>query len=285
MAIFHVMHCIPPNSRNMHGLNGYKEVIDSVLWGLAKLGHEIGYSINEFNPKATNIVWGAQVLPISFLKQLPANSIAYNFEQMRGILPGDMPPSIAHIAQHLQVWDYSTANMEEWSRLGVNDAKLVPVGYAPVLTRIHQLGVKNQDIDVLIYGLSGNKRLRVFHALAQAGVNVMFVSGLYGEARDSLIARSKIVLNVNLYDHARIFEIVRVSYLLANKKAVVAMLDPNTSVEEDLKRAIKFSTLESIVGDCIQLLEQDNERLQLETAGFETIIKRDIRPILESALA
>lgn len=30
MAKFHLMHCIP--KPNMHGLNGYKEVIESVAW-------------------------------------------------------------------------------------------------------------------------------------------------------------------------------------------------------------------------------------------------------------
>ena len=38
--------------------------------------------------------------------------------------------------------------------------------------------------------------------------------------RDDLIARAKVVLNINKHQ-AKIFEIVRVSYLMANAKAVV----------------------------------------------------------------
>ena len=51
-----------------------------------------------------------------------------------------------------------------------------------------------------------------------SGANVIPVFGLYGPPRDALIARSKIILNMHLYD-AKVFEIVRVSYLLANLHA------------------------------------------------------------------
>ena len=43
-----------------------------------------------------------------------------------------------------------------------------------------------------------------------------------GKTRDDLIARSKLVLNVNRYKHARVFEVARVSYLLGHGKAVVS---------------------------------------------------------------
>ena len=277
------MHCIP-NSR-MHGLNGYKEVIETVRWGLEKLGHKVSYSVNSANTKATNIIFGAHVLPIDFLTKLPSSSVVYNFEQMRGLPLDEMPPSIRLISEHFQIWEYSKSNLEMWEQLGVNDVKLVPIGYAPILTRIHKLKNQDQDIDVLIYGLSGDKRIDAFHRLSHAGIKVIFVSGLYGDARDMLIARSKIVLNINLYDFGQIFEIVRVSYLLANKKAVVATVDANTTVEEDMLNAVKFTTIENIVDVCAELLEHDRSRIELERAGFENFIKRDITTILLSALS
>lgn len=65
----------------------------------------------------------------------------------------------------------------------------------------------------------------------------------------------------------------------------MATLDENTAIEDDLINAVKFSTLESITEDCAELLAREDKRLAFETAGFETIMKRDIRPILERALA
>jgi hypothetical protein len=280
MARFHLMHCVP--HPRMHGLNGYKEVIESVAWGLAQLGHEVGYALNRYEPAATNIVFGAQVLPIDFLSRMSRDTVVYNFEQMRGLSKDAIRPEIQFYAQHLKVWEYSASNMDSWAALAAPDVRLVPVGYAPILTRIPK--PQTQDIDVLIYGMSGDKRVNAFHHLSHAGLTVVFASGLYGEARDALIARSKLVLNINLYDHAQIFEIVRVSYLLANRKAVVATLDPNTVMEGDLARAIKCTTLQRLVDDCIALLDNPAERARLENAGYETFAQRDIRAILQKSL-
>ncbi len=235
------MHCIP--NPKMHGLNGYIEVIKSVEWGLLQLGHSVSYAINQADKHATNIIFGAQVLPIDFLKGLPDNSIIYNFEQMRGLKKNEVRPEVQYFADKFQIWDYSPANEDAWKMLSAEHLKIIPVGYAPPLTRIPKL--QTQDIDVLIYGLSGPKRLTAFHHLNQAGLRVMFVSGFYGDARDELIARSKIILNINLYDFAQIFEIVRVSYLLANRKAVVATLDASTFIEPDFINSIKFSSIEN----------------------------------------
>lgn len=280
MSKFHLFHCVP--HRFVHGLHGYKEVIDSVAWGLSQLGHEVSYALNSFKPSAINIIFGAQVLPVDSLKRLPANSIVYNFEQMRGLAPDRIRPEVKYCAQHFRIWDYSRTNFDMWKVLGVDSPTFVPVGYAPVLTRIPKANV--QDIDVLIYGLSGDQRLTAFHRLSSSGLTTLFASGLYGEARDTLIARSRIVLNINRCDFAHIFEIVRVSYLFANRKAVVATLDENTTFEEDVHGALKFTTMDRLVDDCVHLLTNERERERLENAGFEVFSRRDVKQILAGAL-
>jgi hypothetical protein len=279
MARFHLMHCVP--HPRMHGLHGYKDAIDAVGWGLAQLGHKVSYGLNGYAPSATNIVFGAQVLPLHDLARMSPETIVYNFEQLRGLTRETIRPELHYCAEHLRLWDYSASNLESWSRLGAS-ARHVPVGYAPVLTRIAK--PPTQDIDVLIYGLSGDKRLDALHRLSHAGLVVVFASGLYGRARDELIARAKFVLNVNLYDHTRVFEIVRVSYLLANRKAVLASLDENTAIEEDLDGAIRITTLDRLVEDALRLVDDADARAQLEAAGFDAFSRRDIRPILRAAL-
>jgi hypothetical protein len=280
MSKFHLMHCVP--HPRMHGLHGYREVIESIAWGLEQLGHEVSYALNRYEPAATNIVFGAQVLPMDFLARMAPGTVVYNFEQMRGLQKDSIRPEMHYCARHLQVWEYSASNIDSWAALGATAVRLVPVGYAPVLARIPKPPV--QDIDVLIYGMSGDKRVNAFHRLSHAGLVVLFASGLYGEARDALIARSKVVLNINLYDHAQIFEIVRVSYLLANRKAVVATLDANTVMEGDLSQAIRFSTMDRLVDDCAALVENPSERARLEAVAHDTFARRDIRQILQSAL-
>ncbi len=281
MGKFHLFHAIP--HPRMHGLNGYKEVIESVEWGLRQLGHDVTYAVNTFSPDAINIVFGAQVLPIAVLEQLPKNTIVYNFEQLRGISPRDIREELAFVAQRFSVWEYSESNLNTWSSLGVRAVTHVPVAYAPILSRIAK--EVNQEIDVLIYGLSCEKRISVFHNLSVNGIKVAFASGLYGELRDMLISRSKLVANVNLYDDSRIFEVVRCSYLLANRKAVIAVVDPGTYVEDLYLNAIDVSDMDSFVEDCEFLLNDDQERQALEERGFEAFSKTDIRIVLRDALS
>jgi hypothetical protein len=277
---FHLMHCVP--HPRMHGLFGYMEVIQSIEWGLKNLGHSVTYSLNNADPESINIIFGAQVLPIDFLAQLPKNTIIYNFEQMRGLSKDQIRPEIRFFSKQFQIWEYSPSNLDVWELLGIKNVRVVPVGYAPILTTIPKLPM--QDIDVLIYGLTGQKRLDIFHQLSNAGLSTIFASGFYGEARDQLIARSKIVLNINLYDFAQIFEIVRVSYLLANKKAVVATLDPNTYIQPEFLGAAQFVLPDKIIETCIHFLESDEERNALEQKGFDAFAKCDIRDILRNAL-
>jgi hypothetical protein len=286
MTHYHLMHCVPSDPR-VHGLNGYKEVIETVAWGLEQLGHRTSYALNQSVRDATNIVFGAHVLPIATLKRLPGGTIIYNFEQMREITAAaQIRAETRYYAQvpHFEIWDYTGANLPSWRILGRQHVKIVPVGYAPILTRIAK--APRQDIDVLIYGMSGDLRLQTFHALSRRGLATVFVSGLYGAARDELIARAKIVLNINLYPQTRIFEIVRVSYLLANRKAVVADLDADTSIDDDIRPAVKFaSSLQELLSLCDSLANNDRERTKLEELGFSCISRRDIRDTLRSTLA
>jgi hypothetical protein len=277
---FNVVHVLAPP---LHGLYGYREVLETVHYGLTALGHDATLSENVVDKTKTNIIVGAQMLSEPDLRALPRGTIVYNFEQMRGVGPGDLKPVVRIAAENFQIWEYSEANIPSWEKL--NPARKiihVPVGWAPILNRIRKSDP--QDIDVLLYGLPGPLRLEIFNALSHQGMKCVFVSGLYGSARDSLISRSKLVLNINLYDHARIFEIVRVSYLLANSKAVVADFQDETFIEAELETAVAFSSPDKIGESCTALLNDDRARFQLEDRGREFMEKRSIVPILQAAL-
>ncbi|MCL2589933.1 MAG: hypothetical protein FWD67_03390 [Betaproteobacteria bacterium] len=280
MANFHLMHCVHPRA---HGLLGYLEVIQTIGWALEQLGHQVKYELNHFDPQAINIVFGAQVLPMETLTELPDNTIVYHMEQLRNAAPAQVKPQLRHAAQHFEIWDYTDANATVWVALNAKRLQTVPIGYAPLLTRIAR--PPQQDIDVLLYGLSSQQRLQALHLLSQAGLSTVYLSGLYGQARDELIGRSKIILNVTLYVRSQIFEIVRASYLLANSKAVVAIRDPHVAIEPDIERAIRFTTMERVIEDCLELCEHDDLRARIETTALKLIQRRDIRPIINSALS
>jgi hypothetical protein len=79
---------------------------------------------------------------------------------------------------------------------------------------------------------------------------------------------------------------VRVSYLLANRKAVVADIDVNTSIDDDIRPVVKLaSSLQELLNQCDSLVRNELERTKLEELGFSSINRRDIRDILKTALA
>jgi hypothetical protein len=164
-----------------------------------------------------------------------------------------------------EVWDYSRRNMEilrgEGFKGTLNHA---PVGFVEELSRIPKAPV--QDIDVLFYGSVNERRLRSLDGLRAQGLKVEAVFGVYGAERDALIARAKVVLNMHYYDSS-IFEIVRVSYLLANRKAVVAECHPGTEIEPELREAVRAVPYEGLVEACLDLVRNDGARAALEARG------------------
>lgn len=275
--------CHVQGGPTLHGMKGYKEIIDSVEWGLVQLGHEVISSINWIDNSAINIVFGAQVLPVPALEKFPDNTIVYNLEQIRGVNAEWLKDGVKYYADRFRIWDYSEANLGIWNELQTRyPVRTVPIGYAPVLSRIMKPAI--QDIDVLIYGLPGKERSEVFERIAKRGLVCVFVCGLYGAARDDLIGRSKVVVNVSLYRTSNIFEIARVSYLLANRKAVVAGVDGNTHMEDDVRKGILFVDLDSIAEQCDGLVRDEARRASFEEGGFLAFQKRDVRKILVEAL-
>ena len=278
---FHIVHVVP--DPKLHGLYGYREVIETLRWGLASLGHPTTVATNAFSAGCVNIVLGFQMLPDAELDRAPPDTIVYNFEQLAGIATDSLKPAYRMAARRFLVWDYSEHNLATWAALDpARKAVHVPVGWAPILTRIPR--DMPQDIDVLFYGVPGQRRLAVYSQLCQTGVSCVFACGLYGASRDSLIARAKLVLNLDLNDARRVFEIVRVSYLLANGKAVVAARHPHTLVEQDLRDAVAFSAPHRLPATCLELLANEALRRRLEARGEQAIRARDIRAILGRAL-
>jgi hypothetical protein len=277
---FHIVHLIPQPT--MHGLKGYREVIETVQWGLLALGHEASVETNKIEPPATNIVLGFQMLPEAALDQLPPDTIVYNFEQLYGLDSFQLKPAFRAAAQRFQVWEYSERNLPVWKTLGaVRPVLHVPVGWAPILVRIPPSEI--MDIDVLFYGLTSPERLTIFHDISMAGIRFVFACGLYGGSRDHLIARSKLILNLSLYK-SRIFEVVRASYLFANAKAVVSEFHPDMFVEPDLRDAAIFTAPNKIAATCRMLLDNEAARINLEKRGEELFRRRDVRQILRTAL-
>jgi hypothetical protein len=268
---------------NEHVLNGINEVLESFRWGLTELGHQVSTQTNNAYAGAVNIIFGYQMLDERQMSALPENTIIYNLEDLEMVPLAHRKRSIVYAAEHFRVWDFYEGNLPAWREHKLRFPPVhVPLGYAPTLSRIPRR--PSQMIDVLFYGYPKPPRLDILRHLAQYGVRLVFACGLYGPPRDDLISHSKIVLNLNKNTEGRMYELVRVSFLLANAKAVVSDVYPNSNIEPDIREAVEFTPREQITATCLRLLADEKALASLGQRGFETFKKRDIRQILSMAL-
>ncbi len=255
----------------------FREVAEGLTSALGSLGHAAVLGENTLDPSATNIVLGAHLLAETEALALPASTVVYNLEQLGG---AELPAWYPALAARMRVWDYSELNLPFWDRTAcLAPVQIVPVGFAPVLARIAD--ASEQDIDVLFYGSLNERRRAVLLRLEAAGVRVHHAFGVYGAERDALIARSKLVLNVHFYE-SKVFEVVRVSYLLANGKAVLTEPSPDLG---GLAGGVAVFSYDELARGCLDFLANDKARKVLELRARMLFRERDQAALLGPALA
>jgi hypothetical protein len=259
----------------------FAEIAETLALGLQAIGHEARITINYLDPSATNILLGSHLLEKTAIPHLPDNTIVYNLEQVEPKL-FESYGVLQSLFSRFEVWDYSEANIARLRALGFDKPiRHLPIGYMPALTRISSAACC--DIDVLFYGSINERRHGVLSQLKEQGLKIRMLFGIYGTERDAYIARSKVVLNMHLYD-PKIFEIVRVSYLLANRKAVVCEVSPETAIEPDLLAAVQPAAYDDLADCCRRLVEDGDARRRLEQAGFRQFSRRNEVEFLRSLM-
>ena len=106
--------------------------------------------------------------------------------------------------------------------------------------------------------------------------------GLWGSLRDEFLSRTKLLINLSSGGAATaIFEIVRVSYYLANKKAVLCQATDELLVEPDVKAVLKFCKSDELGIFAEYLLSNEKIREDYAQECYEMFVRRDLRSILE----
>lgn len=255
---------------------GEREVAETVHHGLLSLGHDCVLTKRWLADRRL-ILFGAISIPLLGVMP-PAGTLLYNLEH---VFHGSsfITPTTLSIFRQYPMLDFSRLNIERLVRMGVPAPRWLPIGYVPELTRVQP--APEEDIDVLFYGAVDDRRSAVLDALRARGLHVETLLGVYGRARDAFIARSKVVLNMH-YGSGFIFESVRVSYLLANRKAVVSERGDGY---EDFADAVAFAEYDELADRCTALVRDDESRKKLAQRGFAVMSGRSEGAYLKTALA
>jgi hypothetical protein len=257
----------------------FREVAEALHHALLALGHDSLLTTRLDYDERHTIVLGSNVLA-SYGWEPPKKPILYNLEQIYDDSPWMTPALLALFRRH-PVWDYSQANLERLAAWQVPRLSHVPIGYVPELTRIVPT---TEDIDVLFYGTYSKRRQAILDALRARGFRTEWLFGVYGATRDALIARSKIVINMHVYE-AKVLEIVRVSYLLANRRTVVSERGANPTEDGDLESGIAFAAYDGLVDRCAELLGDERARRELAQRGYQLFSARSQSAILHDVLS
>ncbi len=257
----------------------FREVAQAIHHALLALGHDSVLTNRLDHDERHTIVLGSNLLAAYGLTP-PKKPLLYNLEQVYDDSVW-MTPALLALFRRYPVWDYSQLNIERLAARQVPRLTHVPIGYVAELTRIAPMP---EDVDVLFYGSFHPRRRAVLDELRARGFRVGWLFGVYGASRDAWIARSKIVINMHLYE-AEVFEIVRVSYLLANRRAVVSERGADPAQECDLEPGIAFAAYDELVDRCVELLGDEHARRELAERGYRAFSARNQLTILRHALS
>ncbi|AOI89458.1 hypothetical protein NUV26_00775 [Burkholderia pseudomultivorans] len=271
--------CIVRPPANPHTA-AFDELAEVIACGLHDLGHIVHVNDNNLMPDARNIMIGCHHADPDSIAHVPADTIVVNTEQLH-VDERDWNERIYFWTARFETWDYSARNLAKLRSLGIRDARFLKLGFHPALRRIP--ADVEQDIDVLFYGSIGPRRQAVLDELTARGLNVRAVYGVYGAARDALIARAKVALNLHHYA-SHIFEIVRVFYLMTNGKAVVGEVSPTTAVEPDYAGGFHPASYEALADACVSLVRDTARRRRLEAAALDTIVRIPQADVLAALL-
>ncbi len=197
----------------------FDEVSRLLRLSFASLGRPIPCTANVLAPDRVNILLGYHLIEDP-TPLLGTPYIIYQLEQLsdREGWFDDRLLSLLRGAQ--EIWDYSPENIAFLQARGL-DARHLPLHHHEGLCTIPRA---TEDIDVLFYGSMNPRRKAVLAQLADLRTAVL--CNVFGEERDRVIARSRIVLNIHFYE-AQVMEQARVSYLLNNGRFVLSETSKN----------------------------------------------------------
>jgi hypothetical protein len=249
----------------------FNELLLGLSAGFMALGLPVDIVSNfvPTEPRILRLIIGGHLVRFQ-TSPFPADTIVLNTEQIPLVF--DIYSAYSNLLKQHVIIDYSAQNVAQIRALGNPHVYLLRIGYMPALTKIPS-GAQ-QDVDVLFYGSVSERRQKILDGLVASGLNVRSLFSVYGTERDSWIARSKIVLNMHCYEN-KVHEIIRSSYLLANRKAVVSECEDDTDIDADLRNAMALASYGKLIETCCMLVDDNERRHTLEKQGFEIFMQRD----------
>jgi hypothetical protein len=260
------------------GPNAFLDIAELLQFSLLSLGAECSISTDTPDPAALNIVLGYQDLASpDALKS--CRYVVYQLEQLPNqhldrLRLDDRKMSILNGAE--MVWDFSLLNIAYLETAGLAGVRHLPIGFHPGMARVRDCEL---ETDVLFYGTVNRRRKDILNQLA-ARCRVKTVFGAYGERRDTLIGRSRIVLNLRAFTHTSIMEQARLAYLMGNGRFALSE-DAEDNAYGD---ALAVAPYEGLVDACLAYLADEAGRRDMARRGRDFMATRPMTALVGAVL-
>jgi len=220
------------------------------------------------------ILFGAHAL----ITSPPINYIVYQLEQTGIENRSCFSKEYIYILNNAQyIFDYSIENKKYIISILKKELHskyfIVNLGFSQSLINCPKY--KKKTIDVLFYGSKCPRREKIKKLLDETNLKVEFFwNSIWGEKRNSLIGKSKIILNAHYFEDA-ILEVPRITHCIANKVCVVSEPGRNINTNLSYSPYIHFAdTPEKIVQKCKELCANDTLRKTTCNAAFRWFSKK-----------
>ena len=225
-------------SKNYLPFQNYRFCIENILnlnisfKRLKEIGGDdilIIFSYDIFNP--TNIL--SRLLEAKY-KILIINTENYKFEHIEELFES------INRKNNINLIDYNIVNLN-YIKKNYNEIKLhfLPLLYNPYLESIYKekyIPFTNRPIDILFCGADIPRRMSIIQKIKKSFKVTVVHHAMNSNLQNKLIAKAKIIINVYSYEHNKIFDYYRNSYLLANKCLIISEYPTNIdlSIEKNL---------------------------------------------------
>lgn len=261
----------------------FDDVVLLIQQSLISLGCECSININKFLTERVNILVGSTIFASKYIN-LPdvlrgQKFILYQLEQLHdkfGLL-NDWSDYYLLMKNATIIWDYSLSNVKYLQSKSFDNVFHLPPGYHPSLEILQKKNI--QDIDVMFVGSLHPRRMNIINQLKSKNLNVVSSNNLFGEQRNSLISRSKILLNIHAWEDLNILETVRLSFLLANNVFVISEIGDH----DPYGGGVVFCEYSDIVNICEKYLSMDLYKTRkIANQGYDAIKKIQMTEILSN---
>jgi hypothetical protein len=240
----------------------YDEVITMIHETLLRKGYKS--SINfDIDMNSVNVMIG--IGKEREFVEFPKNCIILNLEQIFEEDINSNENILKIILQKNRYWDYTAANATFPANPIIgNKPLLYKFGFCQENAKITSYNEHEHTIDVLFYGTINERRHRILQELRDKGYKVIHEANVRSDARISLIRKAKVILNIHYY---KLFEIVRVGYLLNNCRFVISETSPNDNEWQHLHKGFIRTPYENIVETTEKYLANPGLRSDIANLG------------------